>query len=65
MQPGPDEFFMEVVKFLLDITCVHPKSNGMPKNKANFIVSFATYEGDKVDWGFLIGETLKVGILAL
>ena len=46
-QVGPDEFFYKLVKFLLEVTCVHPTTYAMPKKKVNFII--ATYKGDKIN----------------
>ena len=47
----PDALFRELVKFLLEIGCLHPKTYAMPKNKAIFII--ATYQGVKIKihWG--------------
>ena len=52
----PDIFFRDVIKFLLEITYVHPKSYGMPKHKADVII--ATYQGNPIDWGFVTGVAL-------
>ena len=46
-QSGPDAFFKEAVKFLLEIAYVHPKTYGIPKNRVGLII--ATYEGTTVD----------------
>ena len=46
-QSGPDVFFREVAKFLLEITCIHHKTYGMPKNIASLIIM--TYQGNIVD----------------
>ena len=45
----------------MEVNCVHLKTYGMPKNKSGFII--ATYEGDKVDWGFLVFGCLNEIVL--
>ena len=56
-QGGQDEFFHEVVKFLLEVAYVSPRFYFMPKNRAGFIIS--TYEGGILNWGYLMGEALR------
>ena len=53
---GEDKLFQEVAKFLLEVAFVSPRFYCMPKQRAAFII--ATYEGETVDWGYLIGEAL-------
>ena len=58
----PDPFFRDVVKFLLEVGCVHVNGYGMPKHKARVVL--AAYEGTKVDWGTVAGAALREGLLA-
>ena len=44
---APDAFFREIVKFLLEVGCVHPNAYGMLKQKAGIIIS--TFKGHVVD----------------
>ena len=44
---GQDEFFHEVVKFMLEVGFVTPRFYVMPKKRARFII--ATYEGETFD----------------
>ena len=59
----PNEFFGELAKFLLEITCVHPHNYGMPKKKVGIIIT--TYTGGLLDWGSITGEALRAGLYAL
>ena len=56
MHGGKNVFFHDVVKCLLEVTCVSPRQYCMPKQWARLIIT--TYEGSKVDWGYIIGITL-------
>ena len=56
-QGNSDLFFQEVVKFLLEVVCVSPHSYCMPKQREGFII--VTYEGEKIEWGYIMGITLK------
>ena len=58
----PDPFFLEIAKFLLEVVCVHLNTYGMPKQKVGVMI-FA-FEGQDVDWGVIIGMTLREGIHA-
>ena len=55
MQEGPDEFFHEFAKLLLEVACVHPTTYTMLKKKVGFII----------EWGFVTGEAHHTRILAL
>ena len=44
------------MKFLLKAACVSPRHYCMLKQRAGFII--ATYEGSKVDWGYITGVAL-------
>ena len=48
---------------MLAIECVRPKTNAMPKHRVDIII--ATYEGLQVDWGIIVDEALKGGIMTL
>ena len=39
------------------------KTYCMPKNKARFII--ATYEGEKIDWGYITTATLQAHLVAI
>ena len=46
-QDGTNELFRELVKFLLEVPCVHPSTYSMSKKKVGFII--ATYQRDLID----------------
>ena len=52
-----DVFFHDVAKFLSEVACVSPWSYCMPKQRDGFII--ATYEGEKIDLGWITGITLR------
>ena len=57
-----EPFFRRIAKFLLEVGCVHSNAYGMPKQKAGVIID--TFEGHAVDWGVIMGPTLREGLHA-
>ena len=53
-------FFREVAKFLLEVGYVHITAYEMPKQKVGIIID--TFEEKVVDWGVIMGLTLREGI---
>ena len=49
--------FHFVAKILLEVACVRPRSYSMPKQRAGLII--ATYEREKIDWGWITGIALS------
>ena len=59
----PNPFFWEVAKFLLEAGCIHTNAYGMPKKKASIVIT--TFEGHSIDWGVIMGPTLRDGLHAI
>ena len=57
---GPDKFFGEIVRILMEYAFVHTNPTSMPHNKAAIIIR--EYQGGTVDWGILIDEGVHAAL---
>ena len=55
---GPNKFFGEIARILMEYAFVHTNPTSMPQNKAAIIIR--EYEGDKIDWCIITGEGVRV-----
>ena len=44
---GPNEFFRDLARFLLEFSCVHANAYSMPKKKASIIIT--AYQSGAID----------------
>ena len=51
---GPDNFFGEIARILMEYAFAHTNPTSMPQKKAAIIIK--EYQGRTVDWGILTGE---------
>ena len=57
---GPNRFFGEIARILMEYAFVHTNPTSMPQNKADIIIW--EYQGGTVDWGILTGEGVHVAL---
>ena len=51
---GPNKFFGEISRILMEYAFAHTNPTSMPQNKAAIMIR--EYQGGTVDWGILTGE---------
>ena len=57
---GPNRFFGEIARILMEYAFVHTNPTSMPQNKADIIIW--EYQGGTVDWGILTGEGVRAAL---
>ena len=57
---GSNKAFGELARILMEYAFVHTNPTSMPQNKAAIIIS--EYEGNKIDWGIITGEGVRVAL---
>ena len=51
---GPNKFFGEISRILMEYAFAHTNPTSMPQNKVAIMIR--EYQGGTVDWGILTGE---------
>ena len=57
---GSNKAFGEIARILMEYAFVHTNPTSMPQNKVAIIIR--EYEGDKIDWGIIIGEGVHAAL---
>ena len=57
---GPNKFFGEIARILMEYAFVHTNPTSMPQNKVAIIIR--EYQGGTVDWGILTGEGVRAAL---
>ena len=57
---GPNKFFGDIVRILMEYAFVHTNPTNMPQKKETIIIT--GYQGGTVDWGILTGEGVRAAL---
>ena len=59
---GPNKFFGDIVRILMEYAFVHTNPTNMPQKKETIIIT--GYQGGTVDWGILTEEGLRAALVS-